>query len=196
MRFVILAITVVCMNIGCNRNHETAPASQVESPPLRIVYLKKANDDVVSHCSCGDGRVTFPPQMDCPWCGCGWLFTCITCRKAFTFAEAVEIETTWEEIAQEDIRNKWNDEPSAEDVAAWIAAMKEMLADVRPGGRYVILDGAVLPVDAAVVAFDGWHAHHDLESLPHVDALADKSVIEERLGNREYWTVNALPNPD
>jgi hypothetical protein len=62
--------------------------------------------------------------------------------------------------------------------------------------QYVILDGAVIPVDATGAAFDGWHAHHDLESLPQIDALSDESVIEERLANREYWTANALPDPE
>ena len=160
---------------------------------MRITYLKKASDDVVSHCSCRDGRVTFPPQMDCPWCGCGWLFTCMTCGKAFTFAEGVEIEAAWDELAREDLGNRWADAPSDEDVAAWVAAMKEILADVKAGGRYVILDGAVIPVDAMNVEFDGWYAHHDLESLPHVDALSDRSIVEKQLGNREYWTSNALP---
>ena len=71
--------------------------------------------------------------------------------------------------------------------------MKEILANVEPGGRYVILDGAVIPADAKDVEFDGWHAHHKLQSLPQVKALANKSVVEHQLGNREYWTANALP---
>jgi hypothetical protein len=196
MRFLLLVVIIALAQIGCDHNGGTASNAQKETTALRIVYLKKANDDVVSHCSCGDGRVTFPSQMDCPWCGCGWLFTCMTCRKAFTFAEGFEIEATWEELAREDIRNGWQDEPSDEDVAAWVAAMQEILADVAPGHRYVILDGAVIPVDATSVAFDGWHAHHDLESLPHVDALSDTSVIEELLANREYWTTNALPDAE
>src|SRR5262249_18861030 len=55
----------------------------------RHVYLRKANNDLVSHCACAqaDALVTAPSQMDCPWCGCGWLFICSRCRKAFTFAE-------------------------------------------------------------------------------------------------------------
>lgn len=163
---------------------------------MRTIYLKKANDDVVSHCSCGDGRVTFPPQQDCPWCGCGWLFTCITCRKAFTFAEGVELDTTWEDLAREDIRNSWRAEPAAEDVAAWVAAMREILSDVKAGRKYVILDGAVIQIHSLGAQFDGWHSHHDLESLPQVDALSDRSVIEKLLANRDYWTASALPDAE
>src|SRR6266566_1407987 len=57
---------------------------------LYMIYLRKANDNLVSHCKCDEAYISAPSQMDCPWCGCGWLFTCSHCRKAFTFAEAVE----------------------------------------------------------------------------------------------------------
>lgn len=163
---------------------------------MKITFLKKANDDLISFCSCGDGRVTFPSQMNCPWCGCGWLFTCITCRKAFTFAEGVQIESTWEELAREDIRNKWKEEPTAEDVASWVEAMKEILSCVQVGERYVIIDGSVIRVDADNIHFDGLAAHHEFPKVPQVRALANKAVLEEELGNREYWLSNALPEED
>lgn len=182
-------------NSGRQSGGVSAEASW-EATVLRNIYLRKACDDVVSHCSCGDGRVTFPPQMDCPWCGCGWLFTCITCRKAFTFAEGFETDATWEELARDDISGGWHHEPSDEDVSAWVDAMQQILADVEPGRRYVILDGAVIPVDSAGVEFDGLHSHHDLDSLPQVDALSDSSVIPKLLANPEYWTANALPASD
>jgi len=192
MRIATLISLIALLLVSCDQKH--APQeSATESQPMKITYLKKANDDVISFCSCGDGRVTFPAQMDCPWCGSGWLFTCVTCRKAFTFAEGVEIEGTWEDIAREDIRNKWKEEPSEDDVGSWIEAMKEILSDVRAGAHYVIIDGAVIPADASKVTFDGWHAHHEFESLPQVDAQTDKSVLDSKLSNREYWTSNALP---
>jgi hypothetical protein len=48
------------------------------------LYLRKANDDFVSHCKCpkADSLISSPGQMDCPWCGCGWLFICSRCNKA------------------------------------------------------------------------------------------------------------------
>lgn len=161
-----------------------------------MIYLRKANDDVVSHCSCGDGRVTFPPQMDCPWCGCGWLFTCVTCRKAFTFADAVELDGSWETIAREDLRNGTGDDPSDDEVASWIEAMQDLLADIEAGKRYVILDGAVLPIDATNVEFDGWHAHHQFAELPQAQALDDATALKAQLGKRAYWLANALPESE
>ena len=47
--------------------------------------------------------------------------------------------------AREDIRNSWHREPSQDDVAAWVVEMKEILASVEAGKRYVILDGTVIP---------------------------------------------------
>ncbi|HBH51883.1 MAG TPA: hypothetical protein DDY91_08330 [Planctomycetaceae bacterium] len=163
---------------------------------MRTVYLVKANDDLISHCSCGDGRISFPAQMDCPWCGCGWLFTCMTCRRAFAFAEGVELETNWEELALEDIRNSWQSEPSEDDVASWVAAMKVILANVEPGKQYAILDGFVLSVDATAIEFEGWHAHHHLDSLPQIDALEDRSLLDTSIGSRGYWTSRALPKSE
>ena len=61
---------------------------------------------------------------------------------------------------------------------------------------FLVFCGIAAGCKAEGVEFDGWHAHHDLETLPQVDALSDKSVIEERLANREYWTANALPDPE
>ncbi len=129
--------------------------------------------------------------MDCPWCGCGWLFTCLTCRKAFSFAIGVEIDSTWEELAREDLSG-WPTEPADDDIAQWIAAMQEILADVQPERQYAILDGSVFPADAKDLEFSGWYAYHKLESLPQVEAMIDDSAIEKTLANPEYWTKNAL----
>jgi len=69
------------------------------------LYLAKANNNLISHCACPDALVTFPPQIDCPWCGCGWLFTCIECRKAFVFERAIESDSPWHELARRDLTN-------------------------------------------------------------------------------------------
>ena len=99
------------------------------------IYLAKANDNLVSHCRCAEALITFPPQMDCPWCGCGWLFTCIVCRKAFTFAKGVVVSEPWEETAKRDLRNRGK-EPTVDEVSEWVNAMKELLSDVRVGEEY------------------------------------------------------------
>lgn len=90
----------------------------------------------------------------------------------------------------------WKSEPSAEDVASWIEAMKEILADVRVGERYVIIDGSVIQADATDLMFDGWAARHEFPGLPQVRALSNKAVLDVELGNREYWFRNAIPEDD
>lgn len=196
MRVPILTLLCGLVAVSCEQKSTTTTPLDEVRRPMKITYLKKASDDLISFCSCGDGRVTFPAQMDCPWCGCGWLFTCITCRKAFTFAEGVEIETTWQDLARDDIRNKWKEEPSEEDVESWIEAMKEILADVREGGRYVIIDGAVITSDSTDLNFDGWAAHHEFKEVPQVRALTNTAILEEQLSNRSYWSANALPEKE
>jgi len=160
MKLIVTILTLSLLLTACNQENDD---TNEQGKKMRITYLRKVNDDVVSHCKCDDGRISFPPQLDCPWCGCGWLFACITCRKAFTFVEAVELETTWIELAREDIRNKWKEEPSDDDVASWIKAMKEILGDIELGERYVIIDGAVLKTDTENVEFDG--------CMPIIDSL-------------------------
>lgn len=159
---------------------------------MPITYLRKSSDEVVSHCSCGDGRVTFPPQMDCPWCGCGWLFTCITCRQAFAFAEGVELDTTWEALAREDLLVMLKEEPDAEDIRGWVEVMQVLLDEVEPSERYVIIDGWVLPTDSRDVVFEGWHARHAFARLPQMAALEDPAALDADLANRAYWEANAV----
>ncbi len=158
----------------------------------RHVYLVKADDELISHCKCPDAMITFPPQMDCPWCGCGWLFTCIECRRAFTFAVGTLVNETWEETARRDLQKGWGGAPSAQEVADWVAAMKELLADVQTGRRYVCLDGRIIAADETAIDFDGWHSRHQLDVVPHVAALEDRSILEKVLGNREYWQATRI----
>ena len=117
----------------------------------------------------------------------------MTCRKAFTFAEGVEIEGTWAALAREDIGNE---EPSDDDVQSWIEAMQGILADVRVGVRYVIIDGSVIQADAVNIRFDGWAAHHEFAKVPQVQALAKRAILKQELSNPEYWSSNALPADD
>jgi hypothetical protein len=153
----------------------------------RIIYLKKANNDLVGNCKCNDGRITYPPQQNCPWCGCGWLFTCISCRQAFTFGVGVELETTWEELAVADWKGWGMERVSKKTISGWVTDMKRLLADVKPGQVYACLDGRLFEKDARNIAFDGIYASHTLDRLPHVEALANRSVEEEVLANAEYW---------
>lgn len=157
------------------------------------VYLAKHSDELVSHCKCATALVTLPGQASCPWCGCGWLFSCIRCRKAFTFAIGVRTDRAWEELATEDIRRGgWT--MSDDSVDDWVADMRHLLAGIEVGRRYVFFDGAYLPADAGPIKRTGWYAHHDLARAPQTAALADPSVIEDVLANSDYWFRNERPD--
>jgi len=107
------------------------------------LYLRKANDDLVSHCKCdrADALISSPCQMDCPWCGCGWLFICGRCRNAFTFSEGVEVNESWEDTGNRTIRALYQREPEPGEVEEWVGFMKILLKGVRCGEKYVYLDG-------------------------------------------------------
>jgi hypothetical protein len=162
------------------------------------VYLRKANDDFVSHCKCAkaDALIFSPGQMDCPWCGCGWLFICSRCRKAFTFAEGVEVHESWEETGDRTVRALYQREPEPNEVEEWVGFMKILLKGVKPGRRYVFLDGYVIPSNAEGVTIEGWHAHHDLDFVPQVAAMTDPEVRNELLCSREYWQSNRVQRQD
>ena len=161
----------------------------------KIIYLQKANDDLIAHCRCGDGHITYPPQIGCPWCGCGWLFTCIECRKAFSFARGVQIETSWEELARRDISNRAYKPVTDEEVAHWISTMKKLLRDVRVGGVYACIDGHIFDKDVKNIEFTGWHSSHRFEVLPQTAALSDPTVKTKVLGNESYWMKNRTSRP-
>lgn len=131
------------------------------------------------------------PKTICPWCGCGWLHSCITCRKAFTFARGVEVDETWQELARRDL-TAWPRAATDEDIEEWIKAMQELLAGVEIGKQYVYLDGLIVPSDASGVHFRGWHSEHDLDFVPHIAALHDYFVMENILSNPDYWQARAI----
>ena len=93
-------------------------------------YLVRSGSDVLCHCDCEDAPVSFPPQADCPWCGCGWMFTCLKCRKAFLFARCVPRRETLEELAAIDsVAFGCKSEDKDEFVASWLDYMKPATPD-------------------------------------------------------------------
>src|SRR5271166_289679 len=105
---------------GCGKT-ETA---MTKSEETKIVYLVKASDDLISHCACRNTIIGAPLQMDCPWCGCGWLFLCPKCRKPFTFARAEKVDLTWEELAHKDLDGKWGRQTTSKGIKDWIGFMQ------------------------------------------------------------------------
>jgi hypothetical protein len=178
------------------------PLSLVRRPVRNVVakrlYLRKANDDFVSHCKCdrADALISSPGQMDCPWCGCGWLFTCRRCRKAFTFAEGVEIDESWDVSGSRDIRAFFRREPEPGEVEEWVGFMKIFLKGVQCGDKYVYFDGYVIPATAGGVTIEGWHPHHQLDFVPQVAALSDTEIRDGLLCSPEYWQSNPVERQD
>jgi hypothetical protein len=163
---------------------------------MGTIYLAKANDQAVSFCRCERPLIGSPAQMDCPWCGCGWLFVCSECGKAFTFAVGVELDESLEDIGRRVLRREHRREPDGKEVTGWASAMESMLQDVEPGETYVFLDGNYIPAASGRVAFEGWFAHHDLPQLPQVQAATDPTVLEATLASQEYWTQRSITGPE
>jgi hypothetical protein len=134
--------------------------------------------------------------MDCPWCGCGWLFICSQCRKAFTFAQGVEIGESWEVTGDRIVRAYYQREPERGEVEKWVEFMKILLKEVNAGDKYVYFDGYVVPATAGGLTLEGWHTHHDLSSIPQVAALTNPAVLDNLLGSRDYWLSNLVERDD
>jgi hypothetical protein len=162
------------------------------------IYLHKANDDLVSHCKCKntDALMSSPGQMDCPWCGCGWLFICRQCRMAFTFAEGIEVDESWEDTGECVILAQYNRKPETGEVEAWIGFMKILLKGVQPGEKYVYLDGYVIPANAEGITIEGWHSYHDLDYVPQVAARSNQEICDRLLCSRQYWESNRVERED
>ncbi|MES2933617.1 MAG: hypothetical protein V4805_09040 [Pseudomonadota bacterium] len=159
---------------------------------MSIVYLVKKNDEFISFCSCKESLVGDPGQLDCPWCGCGWLFSCAKCRKAFSFAVAAEINKTWEEVAAEDLYGYNRKQPTHEEISEWVEVMKTMQSEIELGQTYVYLDGVFIPADEENFSMVGWYAKHEFAYVPQVAALKNSEIEQQVLSNPDYWRKNQI----
>ena len=157
-------------------------------------YLFKANNDVISHCECDNEPAMSEGQMDCPWCGCGWLISCTKCAKAFTYAQVRETDLTLGEISRRDAARRGLKDVSDEMHEKWADWMTQALAGFELGQIVVYVDGHYLPIDATDVSFSGFHAHHSFNRLPHAEALQQPERLRDVLGKREYWTERERPD--
>jgi hypothetical protein len=158
----------------------------------RTIYLERANRNGVCHCRCRNSMVAAPVQMDCPWCGCGWLFTCLNCRKSYMFARGVEVDETLAELAEMDLAARRGTDLELTDADRWVEWMATLLKAVEVGHEYVYLDGFFIDVDTSPLRFDGWHSRHDLPWVPQAKMLEDPTVIADTIGSEEYWHETAI----
>ena len=162
----------------------------------RHKFFFKANDDILSHCRCEDAPAMSPGQLDCPWCGCGWMIACSRCTKSFTFAEVRETEIPLIELGRREVEARGLKWISDEQIADWAEGMAETLACFEVGDIVVYLDGNYWTVDSTDIAFDGLYASHDLARLPHAEALGDPAHLRRLLGNPRYWLDRERPDRD
>ncbi|MFK7820241.1 MAG: hypothetical protein AB8G99_16080 [Planctomycetaceae bacterium] len=161
-------------------------------------FFFKSNQQLISHCECDNEPAMSTCQMDCPWCGCGWLFSCSKCSKAFTFAEVRETDLSLEQIAKREASTRGiQDSIGDDDIADWVLNMSQIVGEFEVGDQVVYIDGEYLKSDAESVEFDGYFAAHKFEKLPHAEALAtNPDLLDEILGQPSYWFDRELPDDE
>ncbi|MCA8970596.1 MAG: carboxypeptidase regulatory-like domain-containing protein [Planctomycetes bacterium] len=154
-------------------------------------YLFKSDLDVRSGCKCKDQLAMFPRQLDCPWCGCGWRFTCSSCRETYVIAEVRETDLTLEDIGRRVLDHDLYGELTDDEVHEWCASMERALEYFEVGDLVAYLDGTHIPLDATRIRFDGHYARHELNELPQARARHDPAAVDRILGDAEYWRHRA-----
>jgi hypothetical protein len=158
-------------------------------------FFFKANDDVLSHCTCVDPPAMSTGQLDCPWCGCGWLIPCAECGRSFTFAVVRETDTPLIEFARREAERRGiGDHVTEEDMQEWAQGMAETLDVFDEGDIVVYLDGGYWTVDSTQIEFEGYFASHKFDVLPHAVALTNPPHLRRVLGDSKYWFDRELPD--
>lgn len=105
------------------------------APPSRgkHKFFFKANDDVLSHCGCDGAPAMSTGQLDCPWCGCGWLIGCAQCGKSFTFAEVRETDIPLIELGRREAITRGLTTITEEEIADWAEGMADALDQFEVG---------------------------------------------------------------
>ncbi len=156
-------------------------------------WLVRSSRDTICSCDCADvDAVSSPPgsaQMDCPWCGCGFLTLCISCSEAFTYARCVEVPLTAEEVVARWHRGSLGRDCSADDLVEYSGMLREVAEPLVLGVEYVTLDGRLLDLREAA-RFVGKYAEHALAVLPHATYRRDKKGLCAAL-DRSYWVERA-----
>jgi hypothetical protein len=157
-------------------------------------YFFKASDAVLSHCACSNAPAQSEGQLDCPWCGCGWLISCLECGKAFTFAEVRATDVPLIEFGRREIASRRLKDVTEQDLDNWVEWMAETLDRFEVGDIVVYLDGHYWKRDATNVVFGGFYASHSLKRLPHAEALSDPGHLDRVLGDKRYWLQRERPD--
>jgi hypothetical protein len=155
-------------------------------------FFFKANDDIISHCACTNEPAMSTGQLDCPWCGCGWMISCSKCLKAFVFAEVRETDIPLIELGRREAKSRGLTTITETEIAEWAEGMAETLDCFNVGDVVVYLDGSYWTINSENIDFEGYFAHHRLDRLPHADAINDPDSLEAMLGDTSYWLDREL----
>lgn len=178
------------------------------------LYLAKSSNEGVCHCECEEAIMAWPVQLDCPWCGCGWLFTCMECRKVFTFARVVELKESLHDLAKLDhakaaaageVEDGGEEDPDELDTA--VEFMQSMLADLEDEATYVYFDGFVIATyydellqqeGEEPLEIVGMHRDHALTRVPQVQMMDEPELVENNgwLVDPEYWGPPRVDDDD
>ncbi len=157
-------------------------------------FLFKANDDVLSHCRCVGEPAASTGQLDCPWCGCGWLISCSKCLKAFTYGVIRNTDIPIVELGRLEVKRRGLKTVTEDDMLAWADAMEREFKRFKVGQKVVYLDGHYFPLGATNISFKGYFAKHKFKTLPHADALKHPDVLRATFIEPSYWLERELPN--
>ena len=106
------------------------------------------------------------------------------------------METSYEQLAKEDLRNFFDREPNDSEVNDWVEEMLKLLESIEIGKEYIILDGKIIDSTETNLNFKGWFAFHQFEKIPQVEAINNFEVIHDCLTNVDYWTNNEIEVKD
>jgi len=149
-------------------------------------FLFKANNDILSFCQCENEPAMSAGQLDCPWCGCGWMIACSKCTKSFIFAEVRETDIPLIELGRREAAARGFKTVTDEDIAEWAEGMAEVLDNFEVGDVVVYLDGSYWTIDSTDVEFDGFYASHKLARC-----RTPKHWTTRRISAR-YWATSNI----
>ena len=86
------------------------------------------------------------------------------------------------------------DRVTEDEMKDWAEAMTSDFNNFEINQKVIYLDGSYFPVDTKNIDFEGYFAHHTLETLPHAEALIEPSKLIEILSDKNYWLERELPD--
>jgi hypothetical protein len=162
-----------------------------------LKYLIRSSTDVICHCKCpeADALVAHPigAQAGCPWCGCGWLWSCTVCRKSFTFAKVVDLPMPYADFVHDDAL-RWgmsadevNGKRGGRLVAQGAEILKRFTAPLLVDREYVLLDQCAVLAYEPVIGLVGKVRVHDFPLPPQTVARKAGNEELELLLDSRYW---------